>query len=149
MCVCVCVIISVPGCTFWNCCCWSKQMLKLDSSIEYVGFLLAISMYECNMNDTVAVGVAGEHPGGGWPHPGVAAAEADVQAGRQHLHQTGRQHHWVLAGLQVLHHHQAEEPPLPPWDCCQGKVLPVTFLKPHRGHSKDLLKPVGLICTFL
>ena len=39
--------------------------LKLDSSIEYVGFLLAISMYEYNMNDTVAVGVAGEHPGGG------------------------------------------------------------------------------------
>ena len=65
-------------------------------------------------------GAAGEHPGGAWPNSGISVAEADIQARRQHLHQAGWLHHWILSRLQVLHHHQTEEPALPARDFRQG-----------------------------
>ena len=37
----------------------------------------------------------GDRRGAG-PHAGAAAAQADLQAGRRHLHQAGRQRHRVL-----------------------------------------------------
>ena len=65
---------------------------------------------------------AGERGRGAGPHPGAGAAEADLQAAGCWVHPAGGQRHWVLPGLQALHHHASAEPTLPAGSLRQGTV---------------------------
>lgn len=58
------------------------------------------------------------------PPAGASAAASNLQAGGCTVHQAGGHHRGVQRGLQVLHHHQAAQPPL-----CTGTL--------HKGTCAD------------
>ena len=62
----------------------------------------------------------GKRGGGAWPDSGPDSSEADLPTTGSGLHPAGRQCDWVLQGLQAVHHHQLQEPPLSARDLRQG-----------------------------
>ena len=84
---------------------------------------------------------AGERRWRDGPAAGAAAAEADVQGGRDAVHQAGRQCCRVQHGLPVVHHDQAPQSKLPAGNRREGWLLekPTILTTVKVGFFKNLL----------